>query len=568
MDEQPNKDIVSSSSVKIDGAVQGLVQGEHNIVTISYGHSNQASLPPADQNRQRFLAYLRTRYHDVLEQSLQGAALIALGLHTRPEAIAHPAHLVFRHLNQIEQVLPPGTSILQVYDQASGDLLILGEPGAGKSTLLLHLAQSLRTRAEHDNQYPLSVIFNLSSWAQKRRPLDEWLVEELLLSYQVPRKVGKLWVVAGQILPLLDGLDEVAEPARGPCIDAINTYRRDHLVPLVVCSRMTEYVSQEQRLVLQNAVVAQPLDQEQIDDYLETAGPALAAVRSILEKKQVLRELAASPLMLNVLTLAYRDSSVHALPTSGLVEEQQRQIFASYIERMLHTNETIQRTSSQRMQSQLTWLARQMQRHSQTVFYMEQLQPSWLSDSRMLQTYDWWAIRLPSILTGILVSLAIPLSSLLFFLSLPVFLSLLAWPKLVSYLFLGGLLGEFLSRRNAIRQSLVSGRKGWDTLWRYLLAGLLTGIFTGLLFGFLLGLEYGQNAGLLAGLAFGAWSVLLQTLLGKSYIRLEARNKLLIGLPSGLTVGLIPGSLQPHFLEERGRSDMGITCFFMLLLHV
>src|SRR5207302_3727676 len=142
------------------------------------------------------------------------------------------------------------------------------------------------------------------------------------------------WVENGQILPLLDGLDEVAPSARGLCIDAINTYRRDHLVPLVVCSRTSEYFSQEHRLVLQNAVVVQPLTTEQVDDYLVATGPALTEVRSVLQKNQELRELAASPLMLNVLTLAYRDSSAGALPTSGSIEEQQHQVFASYVQRM------------------------------------------------------------------------------------------------------------------------------------------------------------------------------------------------------------------------------------------
>jgi predicted NACHT family NTPase len=139
-------------------------------------------------------------------------------------------------------------------------------------------------------------------------------VEELLKSYQVPRKVGKRWVENGQILPLLDGLDEVAASARDLCIDAINTYRRDHLVPLVICSRTNEYFSQEHHLVLQNAVVVQPLTTEQIDDYLKMAGSQLVALQTALQNNQVLRELAVSPLMLNILTLTYRDVSPSDLP--------------------------------------------------------------------------------------------------------------------------------------------------------------------------------------------------------------------------------------------------------------
>src|SRR5205807_1198730 len=124
-------------------------------------------LPPAqvDKNHQRFLTRLRIRYTDVLEQSLQGASLITLDLHTTPRALAHPAHLVFRHLDQTDRELPPETSTLQVYDEVGGELLILGEPGAGKSTLLLNLAQNLLTRAEQDDQQLIPVVINLSSWA-------------------------------------------------------------------------------------------------------------------------------------------------------------------------------------------------------------------------------------------------------------------------------------------------------------------------------------------------------------------------------------------------------------------
>ncbi len=56
----------------------------------------------------------------------------------------------------------------------------------------------------------MPIVFNLSSWAEKRQPLRAWLVEELWMKYQVPRKIGQGWVEAHQVLPLLDGLNEVA----------------------------------------------------------------------------------------------------------------------------------------------------------------------------------------------------------------------------------------------------------------------------------------------------------------------------------------------------------------------
>src|SRR5207249_1846979 len=123
--------------------------------------------------------------------------------------------------------------------------LILGEPGAGKTTLLLHLARALLDRAEANKHSPMPVVFHLSSWARHRQPLAQWLVGELENKYQVPWQVGRQWIEEGQILPLLDGLDEVAKEARGSCAQAITTYCSQYSIQkgtsLVVCCRSEEY---------------------------------------------------------------------------------------------------------------------------------------------------------------------------------------------------------------------------------------------------------------------------------------------------------------------------------------
>jgi hypothetical protein len=106
--------------------------------------------------------------------------------------------------------VPPGTTITQVFDQARGELLILGEPGAGKTTLLLELARDLLKRAEDNEAAPIPVVLMLASWADRKLPLEQWIVEELRMKYDIPSQIGKEWVKANQLLLLLDGLDEVA----------------------------------------------------------------------------------------------------------------------------------------------------------------------------------------------------------------------------------------------------------------------------------------------------------------------------------------------------------------------
>ena len=60
-----------------------------------------------------------------------------------------------------------------------------------------------------DPAQPIPVVFNLSSWTDPKQNLLDWLIEELLAKYQVPKKIGGRWLEANWIVPLLDGLDEI-----------------------------------------------------------------------------------------------------------------------------------------------------------------------------------------------------------------------------------------------------------------------------------------------------------------------------------------------------------------------
>ncbi len=168
---------------------------------------------PRSSNRHRLLSKVHTFWiKGVLEQSVDEVALIALRFHELPEAVKNPWQLVLQHSQTNPHPLSSDDSITQVYDDANGELLILGEPGAGKTTLLLELARDLLARAELDETHPIPVVFNLSSWVQKRQPVADWLAEELYSKYQVPRKLSQTWIDTDQVLPLLDGLDEVTDP--------------------------------------------------------------------------------------------------------------------------------------------------------------------------------------------------------------------------------------------------------------------------------------------------------------------------------------------------------------------
>jgi serine/threonine protein kinase len=434
----------------------------HNATTLSPKNDQRMEIPTrtqalvqpelpqvlVSQNRIRMLRRLRRAYRDLTNQSLQGAAWLDLGLVDKPDAVQNVAHLLFRAKSSAERHLPAGTSITEVYDEAEHELLILGEPGTGKSMLLLDLAQQLLTRAEKDQTHPLPVILPLSSWAVKHPKLEDWIAEQLSQIYDVPRRLSTQWAQEDGILPLLDGLDEMEEAARSACITAINTYHHDHLAPLVVCSRTTEYeaAASHHRLALQGAVIVQPLTHEDVDAYLAKAGqgwgqassqgrgqapPLLADLRSALKKNAALYDLATIPLMLNILILTYQGTSTHGL--SNQESLLQKLVWDDYIQRMVTRKGDSKRYPLEKTRAWLGYLARQMRDHNQTVFYLEHLQPDWLTTPQQ-RTYAWLAVRLPAIVIGTLVSILV---ALFFFGNIQA----TAVPASLLFGLLGGLLG-------------------------------------------------------------------------------------------------------------------------------
>ena len=346
----------------------------------------------SEQNRHHLLDHMQAIWiNGLLNHSLHNTVLIELGFQEHSLAVENPWRFIVQEMDLPERTLPPGTTIIQIYDEAQGELLILGEPGADKTTLLLQLTRDLLKRAKKDDTHPIPVIFNLSSWSVRwaflwslpaRFSMDDWFVEELSTRYQIPRKIGESWVSTGQIIPLLDGLDEGAPGRRVACIHAINAYRVDHgLVSVVVCSRSMEYLIQETtRLLLRTAVVVQPLTTQQVEDYLTKAGENLAALQKALHTDPTLQELARTPLMLNVLALTYQGKSLKDLPSADLSRVQQRQIFDAYVERMLARRSVDTRYTLQQTTFWLAWLARQLAKYGQGEFSIKMMHPEWLSN--------------------------------------------------------------------------------------------------------------------------------------------------------------------------------------------
>ena len=356
-------------------------------------------------NRERLLKRVHTIWiKGVLEQWVHNAMLIHPDLHELPSAVENPWASIMQETKLPERPFADSTRIIDVYDKADGALLILGKPGAGKTTLLLELMRELLDRAEQYELHFLPVFFNLASWAEKRQSLAEWLIEELQCKYYVSRTIAKNWVNTQQVLPLLDGLDMLPANAIPACVDVINVYRQEHnAIPIVICSRSTEYLEQQARLTLPCAVTVQPLTEQQIDLYLSRAGK-LEVLRSVLIEDEALHVLATTPLILSILIQTDQEMIARNLEDAN-IETLRYAIFTAYVESMLSRREKNMLYSPVQAKNWLVWLAQQMERHKQFIFYPGHIQPDWLTEKWGVVVYYTGNGLVGALLSGMVLGL-------------------------------------------------------------------------------------------------------------------------------------------------------------------
>ena len=273
----------------------------------------------------------------VLAHSIQRSARLQLGMETVEGAVDTPWGSLLETPGAGSEPVPAGRSFAEIFEEMGGSLLILGEPGSGKTVTLLELTRDLADRAEADPSRPVPVVFNLSSWTDPSRALADWLTDELAAKYLIPKKVGRAWIGASRLLPLLDGLDEVRAEVRAACVGAINAFIQESLLTgVVVCCRLKEYLELPARLALNGAVRLQPLSREQVLAFLAAAGESLAALSRLLQKDSAMLVEARSPLMLSLMVQAYQGLPVEALEAEGAdsLAARRRKLMDAYVARM------------------------------------------------------------------------------------------------------------------------------------------------------------------------------------------------------------------------------------------
>ncbi|MFD0689719.1 NACHT domain-containing protein [Actinomadura fibrosa] len=198
-------------------------------------------------------------------------------------------------------------------------LVILGGPGMGKSTLaILLLLELLRSRVPAD---PVPVMFTVSGWDPARRPLTDWLTDQLaaypaLDAPEFGRDMARTLIERGRVLPVIDGLDEACGRSEADVLAALDGGPAG-VGPAIITCRTGEYAAMVDRArgrVLRGAAVIEPLPilVERVDAYLRSCLPptrrahwdgVLAAVTA--EPDGPLARALSAPLVLWLLRVVY-----------------------------------------------------------------------------------------------------------------------------------------------------------------------------------------------------------------------------------------------------------------------
>jgi NACHT domain len=493
----------------------------------------------ADRNRRSMIEKVRTIWiTGYLQKSLSHEVRILLGLSERPDAVARPFDLLVMRPDEGERPMPVGTRVVDVYDSMDEALLILGAPGSGKTTELLELASDLLNRTDRDPDHPIPVVFPLSTWAESRKPLDEWLKDELKLRYDVPPKIAQEWIGSDQVMALLDGLDEVKAEHRAACVFAINVFRQSHgFLPLVISSRTDEYEVLAAPLRLHGAIRVHPLTREQVNFYLSDLGPAGMPVRAAIRDDPSLWNLLDSPLLLNIITAAYAGPVVAPPPMNGAGECGRDHLFGLYVNEMLRRRSAERCYKSEQTHHWLCWLAYQMRNDGGTVFYLERLPSSYLP--RRLR----WLVHLSyGLCYGLIFALAVALFTATFARSVSDLSVNVVSPFALSVGLFSGLLVGLFSALRSTREEAISCvddvHYSWASFWRpkprilftvyvytILSSTLISALFSGFTSGIYAPTTRALDYGVPAGLVFGCTaSVVNQLFAGLTLKEIEKRT--------------------------------------------
>jgi predicted NACHT family NTPase len=220
-------------------------------------------------------------------------------------------------LNRVTEGRVPGLDAVEQHSK----LMVLGKPGAGKSTFLKYLAMQCIEGNFQANYIP--VFITLKDFAELEGSPNLFIYISQLLELPTSDSLREI-LQQGQMLVLLDGLDEVREEDTKRVLRQISEFSDQfHRNQFVMTCRIA---AKEYTFERFTEVEVADFDSEQIaifaQNWFRRIDPAKAE-RFIqkLEENEPIRELASSPLLLTLLCLVFGESVDFPANRSELYKE-------------------------------------------------------------------------------------------------------------------------------------------------------------------------------------------------------------------------------------------------------
>ena len=312
-------------------------------------------------------------------------------------------------------------------------MLIVGERGAGKTYELTYIMKWLlkiaRVKPSPENRVP--VYFNLSGWhpsvnASGADAFDEWLIDQLVKRYSMPRRTARSLVENNEIIVCLDGLDELSpEIALGKdaeaaittdlhtrCIQEINAWLDNRPVEMLMCCR-TEVIEQVGVWPLLGPPVSlNRLSRQDVVDSL-SKHDRFTALREVLLDIDLVPDTDFTPLVMRLMEVAYAGQPISFVRADLEANRDARMqgLVSRYLQNSIShadSEEVMSQVTTKEMTRYLRWVA------SSTAgdFLIEDFQPSLLSSKRSLRAYHWRSIVFIVII--LTLSVSIPCATAIF----------------------------------------------------------------------------------------------------------------------------------------------------------
>ncbi len=364
-------------------------------------HDKPTHVPEAEAQKARreFLDDLTLRYKTRYEHKMDGRFEISLVV--SDYSANTPSQQFDEEFTADAYTGSAAQYIIECFEKR-GRLLIVGSPGAGKTVLLLRLARHLAEKAQKDATQPLPVIFNLASWSPEYERFDDWLMAVLTEGYGLSPAFAALMLREGQIVFLLDGLDEIARneeathaaEVRAQCLKAINKSLYDGLMNAVICCRREEFLAMRELpgavVPVAAQVVVQDLTAEQIERALIRASSSekdrFAALHLLQalggDSNEIYMQVLTTPFYFTLALHVFDYSEPPDLPFDNK-QTLETNLIKGFIEKKLEITENSKNFRPADTLKWLSWLAAFLETRKRVTFELADLQPDALKKK-------WW----------------------------------------------------------------------------------------------------------------------------------------------------------------------------------